>query len=83
MMEENEQPKLSFAERMRLKAMQQKSYGGECNEEDNTPKLGIRDCPNCAAPRAYTEGLSTCAYCGFEFIATQLTDGIHIKKENH
>jgi len=82
-MENNEQPKLSFVERMKLKAFQQKSYGGDISGEENTPKMEARDCPNCAAPRAYTEGLTTCAYCGFEFIATKLSDGIHLKKENN
>lgn len=79
-MEENKKS-LSLIERMKLKAINQKSYGGEYVDEQ--AKMNIRDCPNCGAGRAKQEGLTHCAYCNFEFMAATLTDGIYIKKEDN
>jgi uncharacterized Zn finger protein (UPF0148 family) len=76
-----EKKALSFVEKMKLKAKAQKNYGGET--EIKGANMEARDCPNCGAGRAKQEGLTHCAYCGFEFIAVQLTDGLHIKKEDN
>lgn len=71
---------LSYLEKLKQKSQDQKSYGGEAKSEE--ARMEARDCPNCGAGRAYRDGLTHCAYCGFEFISGQLTDGLHIKKEN-
>lgn len=81
-MSEGEKKKtLSYLEKLRQTAVEQKNYGGEV--EKSEAKIGTRDCPNCGAGRAWKDGLTNCAYCGFTFISTTLTDGIHIKKENN
>lgn len=79
-MSENQKP-LSFIEKMKLKAQNQTNYGGET--EIKTASMATRDCPNCGAGRAKQDGLTNCGYCGFEFMAIKLTDGLHIKKENN
>jgi uncharacterized Zn finger protein (UPF0148 family) len=76
-----EKKALSFVEKMKLKAQSQKNYGGET--EIKGANMEARDCTNCGAGRAKQDGLTHCAYCGFEFIAVQLTDGLHIKKEDN
>lgn len=72
---------LSLIEKMKLKAMQQKNYGGDYAEE--AAKMNARVCTNCGAGRAGQDGLTHCAYCGFEFIVVKLTDGINIKREDN
>jgi uncharacterized Zn finger protein (UPF0148 family) len=72
---------LSLLERMKQKAVGQKSYGGEYIEEP--AKVNARTCPNCGAGRAEQDGLTHCAYCSFEFLSVKLTDGINIKKEDN
>jgi uncharacterized Zn finger protein (UPF0148 family) len=72
---------LSFVEKMKLKALSQKNYGGETEIKD--ANMGARDCPNCGAARAKQDGLTKCAYCSFAFLEVKLTDGLHIKKENN
>lgn len=79
-MEENKKP-LSLLERMKQKATQQKNYGGEYTEE--SAKMNSRVCTNCGAGRAEQDGLTHCAYCGFEFLAVKLTNGININKEDN
>lgn len=79
-MAEEKKP-LSLLERMKQKALEQKSYGGEFKEE--AAKLNARVCPNCGAGRAANDGLTHCGYCGFEFLSVKLTDGIHIKKQDN
>lgn len=71
----------SFLDRLKEKARQQENYGGTGALEE--PKIEVRDCPNCGAGRAKQEGITHCAYCGFEFISVKLTDGIFIKKEDN
>lgn len=75
---DNNNKALSFIEKLKLKSQQQKNYGGET--ENIGAKLSVQDCPSCGAGRAKVDGLTHCAYCGFEFISTKLTDGIYIKK---
>lgn len=79
-MEEKNKP-LSLLEKIKQKATQQKSYGGDCKAE--SPKMNSRVCTNCGAGRTEQDGLTHCAYCGFEFLAVKLTDGIHINKEDN
>ncbi|MDR2146565.1 MAG: hypothetical protein LBE91_08935 [Tannerella sp.] len=79
-MEENKKP-ISLIERMKQKAMEQKTYGGEYVAQ--SASVNARACPNCGAGRAEQDGLTHCAYCGFEFLSVELTDGINIKKEDN
>lgn len=81
MSDDNNKKTLSYLERLKQKALEQKNYGGEVNMED--AKVAARDCPNCGAGRAYRDGLTNCGYCGFTFIQVKLTDGVYIKKENN
>ncbi len=78
---EEEKKTLSLLERLKLKAKEQKSSGSDYVEEP--AKLNSRTCSNCGAGRAEEDGLPHCAYCGFEFLSVQLTDGIHLKKEDN
>lgn len=71
----------SLLERMKQKAKEQKNYGGEFAAEE--AKVNVRACPNCGAGRAKQDGLTHCAYCGFEFLSVKLTDGINLKKEDN
>jgi uncharacterized Zn finger protein (UPF0148 family) len=78
-----EKKPLSFVEKMKLKAQSQKTYGIDENNTFKEAKMDASDCPNCGAGRAKLDGLTHCAYCGHEFLAVQLTDGIFIKKEDN
>ena len=80
-MSDDKNKTLSYLERLKQKALEQKNYGGEMSMED--AKVATRDCPNCGAGRAYRDGLTNCGYCGFTFIEVKLTDGVYIKKENN
>lgn len=71
----------SFLQKLKEKAAAQGNYGGDITAEDAGMK--VRDCPNCGAGRAKHDGVTKCAYCGFEFMNIQLTDGIHVKKEDN
>jgi uncharacterized Zn finger protein (UPF0148 family) len=81
MSDNNNNKTLSYLEKLKLKASEQKNYGGELNMED--AKISARDCPNCGAGRAYRDGLTNCGYCNFSFMDVKLTDGVYIKKENN
>jgi len=80
---ENNAKPLSFAERMKQKALAQKNYGHALERPPEDARMDVKDCPNCGAARAQQDGLTHCAYCGFEFLSVRLTDGIHIKKDNN
>lgn len=71
----------SFLDKLKQKAQSQTNYGGET--EIKNAKMNARDCPNCGAGRAKKDGVTHCAYCGFEFISVKLTDGVYIKKEDN
>ena len=71
----------SFLERLKQKAQEQTNYGGET--EMGEAKMNAKDCPNCGAGRAKQDGVTHCAYCGFEFLSVKLTDGLYIKKEDN
>lgn len=74
---------LSFVEKMKLKAQNQKSYGIDENNAFKAAKLDATDCPNCGAGRAKQDGLTHCGYCGHAFISVTLSDGIFIKKDDN
>lgn len=76
-MEKNKKNR-SLLERMKQKAKEQKTYGGEFVE--SSAGVSTRTCTNCGAGRAEQDGLTHCAYCGFEFLSVKLSDGINIKK---
>lgn len=71
----------SFLEKLKAKAQAQEKYGGPITEKEAS--IGTRTCPNCGAGRAKDDGLTHCAYCGFEFLQVTLTDGLHIKKDDN
>ena len=71
----------SLIEKLKAKAKQQENYGG--HPEHKPADMGAGNCPNCGAGRAKHDGLTHFAYCGFEFMAVKLTDGIHIKPEDN
>ncbi|MCF3108828.1 hypothetical protein LL912_08570 [Niabella sp. CC-SYL272] len=71
----------SFLEKLKARAQAQEKYGGPITEKE--AHIGARTCPNCGAGRAKDDGISHCAYCGFEFLQVTLTDGLHIKKEDN
>lgn len=81
MQEEEKKQTLTFLEKLKQQALSQQNYGGDVPQEE--AKMEARDCPNCGAGRAYRDGLTSCAYCGFSFMNIKLTDGIHIKKDNN
>ncbi|MXO05426.1 hypothetical protein [Flavobacterium sp. HBTb2-11-1] len=71
----------SFLNRLKENAQKQTNYGDEM--EITEAKINAKDCPNCGAGRAKQDGLTHCAYCGFEFLNIKLTDGVYIKKEDN
>ncbi len=71
----------SLLDKLKQKAQNQTNYGGET--EMTEAKMNAKDCPNCGAGRAKQDGLTHCAYCGFEFLNLKLTDGVYIKKEDN
>src|SRR3546814_7200850 len=73
-MEEKQKP-VSIVQQMKQLALQQK------REQFVEEQAGtsVATCPQCAAGRAKHDGLTTCAYCGFEYTQAILTEGIHIR----
>jgi uncharacterized Zn finger protein (UPF0148 family) len=71
----------SLLDKLKQKAQNQPNYGGET--EMTEAKMNTKDCPNCGAGRAKQDGITHCAYCGFEFLSVKLTDGLYIKKEDN
>jgi hypothetical protein len=69
----------SFLRRLHQQAKSQTPYGGVVKPEG--AKVSVIACPNCGAPRAQADGLTQCAFCGHEFMAVELTDGLYLKKE--
>jgi uncharacterized Zn finger protein (UPF0148 family) len=65
---------------IKKRALAQKSYGGG---EMQAAKAEAKTCPNCGAPRAKQDGLTRCAYCGYTFMDTVLSDGIFLKKADN
>lgn len=71
----------SFLEKLKEKARTQGNYGGDMEAAD--AGLKAKDCPGCGAGRAKQDGVTRCAYCGFVFMDIEITDGIHLKKEDN
>ncbi|MGJ1430981.1 hypothetical protein ACR79M_03430 [Sphingobacterium spiritivorum] len=71
----------TILEKLKNKAKTQQHYGGKPEEKE--PELSIHPCPNCGAGRAQQDGLTHCAYCGFQFIKVRITDGLHLKREDN
>ncbi|TYR34732.1 hypothetical protein FXV77_14780 [Sphingobacterium phlebotomi] len=70
---------ISLVERLKRIALEQKRESVAVKPADSL----IVQCPQCGAGRAKRDGLTKCAYCGYEFIATQLSDGIIMKEEDN
>ncbi len=68
-------------QKLKNKAKTQEVYGGRTKEFG--AELSIKDCPACGAGRAQQDGVTHCAYCGFEFISVKLTNGLNLKKEDN
>ena len=73
----DEKPKLSLIEKLKIQAKSQTNLGGDFL--NNKSKLATINCPNCGAGRAKQDGVTKCTYCNHEFISTKLDDGIHLK----
>lgn len=71
----------SYIDRIRQRAREQASYGGDAPA--TAASIAVRDCSGCGAARAWADGLTHCAFCGFEFIATTLSDGVHITADQN
>lgn len=78
-MSNNQDKSLSFLQRLHQQAKSQTPYGGAVKAE--SAKVSVIACPNCGAPRAKADGLTQCAFCGYEFMAVELSDGLYLKKE--
>uniref|UniRef100_F4CFN0 Uncharacterized protein n=1 Tax=Sphingobacterium sp. (strain 21) TaxID=743722 RepID=F4CFN0_SPHS2 len=70
---------LSIVERMEQLALQQK------REKFTEKEAGVTIiiCPNCGSGRAKEDGLTRCAYCGFEFLTQKLSNGIHLRDHDN
>lgn len=71
----------SFLEKLKKKAAESEKYNEEIFYEEAW--IENKNCPNCWASRAKQDGLTQCAYCGFEFVAVELWNWIFIKKEDN
>lgn len=71
----------SFLDRLKEKAKKQEHYGGDA--EIYKAKMVAVRCSNCGAGRSKDDGITKCAYCGFEFMNIKLTDGMFIRKEDN
>ncbi len=80
-MPDDNKPASSFLQRLKQRTANETPYGGVCT--DTSASMQARDCPNCGAGRAQQDGLTQCAYCGFEFMSATLSDGIHIKAKDN
>jgi len=70
---------LSLVARMKQNALQQKREAFV----EKQAGMNTITCPNCGGGRAKEDGITRCAYCGFEFIAHTLSEGIHIKDSDN
>ena len=77
-MEEQKKP-LSVVQQMKRLALQQKREPFAEQEAGSH----VATCPQCGAGRAKHDGLTACAYCGFGYTRTVLTDGIHIQQTDN
>ena len=77
-MEEGQKP-VSIVQQMKRLAMQQKRE----QFVEQQAASSVVTCPQCGAGRAKHDGLTACAYCGFEYTNAVLTDGIHIRETDN
>jgi hypothetical protein len=79
----NEEKKTnSFLQKLKEKTASTKTYMQDTSKPEEA-SMGAVVCPNCGAGRAKQDGVTHCAYCDFEFLATTLTDGIFVTKEDN
>jgi uncharacterized protein (DUF983 family) len=71
----------SFLAQMKARAQSQGSGGSV--SEPTTAKMRLNACPNCGAGRAKEDGLTLCAYCGFEYLSVRLSDGLHLTADDN
>lgn len=71
----------SYLQKLKEKAANSKTYLGDTKPDE--PGMAAATCPNCGAGRAKQDGVTHCAYCDFEFISTQLGDGVFISKDDN
>lgn len=71
----------SFIEKLKQKTGSQQSYGGKA--DPRAAGMDVTDCPNCGARRARQDGITHCVYCGFEFLAIQLGNGLHLGENDN
>ena len=74
-----EKKPLSLVERIKQLALEQKREEFKIKEAESL----VITCPQCGAGRAKRDGLTRCAYCGHEFTSAEMTNGVHIKKEDN
>lgn len=77
---EEKQTTKSYLQRLKQQTSTDIPYGGEAQESG--PGMGAVNCPSCGAARAKTDGIKRCAYCGYDFLQVDLTDGLFLKKED-
>ncbi|MCL2090183.1 MAG: hypothetical protein FWH11_02975 [Micrococcales bacterium] len=73
-----------FLARMAAQAAAQKTiYDHIPVPPPQTATVSTPTCPGCGAGLAKMDGLTRCGYCGYQFIAQQLTDGTHISSSDN
>jgi DNA-directed RNA polymerase subunit RPC12/RpoP len=72
---------LNFLRSMTAISLGQKNYAEA--ETKEVAAAEAKTCPNCGAPRAKQDGLTRCAYCGFKFMDTRLSNGIYLTEEDN
>jgi uncharacterized protein (DUF983 family) len=81
MSEQEDKKPLSFLERMKKRAEAEKNSYYDLPPTE--AGVSISTCPNCGAGRAKMDGLTKCAYCNYEFLSVELSDGLNITKEDN
>lgn len=74
-----QQKPLSIVEQMKQRALAQQRDKVVEQQAEST----VATCPQCGAGRAKHDGLTACAYCGYEYTQAVLSDGIHIKETDN
>jgi hypothetical protein len=72
----------SFLQKLKEKTASTKTYMEDQSQPEEA-SMGATVCPNCGAGRAKQDGVTHCAYCDFEFLATTLSDGVFVSKEDN
>jgi len=74
-----QQKPLSIVEQMKQRALAQKRDKVVEQQAAST----VATCPQCGAGRAKHDGLTACAYCGYEYTQATLSEGINIKETDN